>query len=221
VNAGSFKPGIASGAWVSIFGTNLSQRNYTWQAGDLVNGVLPSSLQGVSVTINGVPAYIDYISPTQINVLTPDDPTVGPVQVQVTTAGQASNDVTVQKAQFAPAFLTLNGSSVAALHADYTLVSATAPAKPGETILLYGEGFGPTTPPQPSGQAVAAPAPLANTVQITIGGVTASVQFAGLVQSGLYQFNVTVPAVPNGDAALVAAIGGSPTQSGVTLTVHP
>ncbi len=74
-----------------------------------MDGKLPTSLQGVSVTINGIPAYIDYISPTQINVLAPDDATLGPVQVQVTTAGQAGNAVTVQKSQFSPAFLTLDG----------------------------------------------------------------------------------------------------------------
>jgi uncharacterized protein (TIGR03437 family) len=128
--------------------------------------------------------------------------------------------VTIQKSQFAPAFLTVNGTSVAALHADYSLVSATAPAAPGETILLYGEGFGPTTPPQPTGQVVATAAPLANNVQITIGGQPASVQFAGLVESGLYQFNVTVPALTNGDAPVLATIGGIATQSGVLLTVQ-
>ena len=228
VNAGSFQPGIASGAWLSIFGANLSQSTYQWQAGDIVNGMLPTSLQGVSVTINGLPAYIDYISPSQINVLAPDDATVGPVQVQVIAAQQASNAVSAPKSQFAPALLTLGGTSVAALHTDYSLVGApnllpgavTTPAKPGETILLYGVGFGPATPPQPTGQQVATAVPLANPVQIVIGGLTASVQYAGLVQSGLYQFNVTVPNLPNGDAKVVAAIGGVPTQSGVSLTVQ-
>jgi uncharacterized protein (TIGR03437 family) len=228
LNAGSFHPGIASGAWVSIFGANLSQRTYTWQASDIVDGILPTSLQGVSVTINGLPAYIDYISPTQINVLAPDDATVGPVQVQVTTAQQTSNTVTAQKSPFAPAFLILGGTFVAALHADFSLVGApnllpgavTTPAKPGEIILMYGVGFGGATPPQPSGQLVATAAPLANPVQISIGGVAASVQFAGLVQSGLYQFNVTVPNVPDGDATVAATIGGVPTQTGVALTVQ-
>jgi uncharacterized protein (TIGR03437 family) len=228
LNAGSFQPGIASGAWVSIFGTNLSQRTYTWQASDIVDGKLPTSLQGVSVTINGLPAYIDYISPTQINVLAPDDATVGPVQVQVTTAQQTSNAMTAQKGPFAPAFLTLNGTSVAALHADFSLVGApnvlpgavTTAAKPGEIVLLYGVGFGGANPPQPAGQVVATAAPLATDVQIVIGGLAASVAFAGLVQSGLYQFNVTVPNVPNGEATVAATIGGVPTQTGVSLTVQ-
>ena len=227
-NAGSFAPGIASATWVAILGTNLSQRTYTWQASDIVNGMLPTSLEGVSVTINGLPAYVEYISPSQINVLAPDDATVGPVQVQVTTAQQASNTATAQKSQFAPAFLTVGGAYLAAEHADYSLVGApnllpgavTTPAKPGETILLYGVGFGPADPPQPTGQLVTAAAALANSVQIAIGGLTAPVAYSGLVGAGLYQFNVTVPNLPNGDATVVATLGGVSTQTGVSLTVQ-
>jgi uncharacterized protein (TIGR03437 family) len=228
VNAGSYQPGIASGAWISIFGTNLSPSTYLWQASDIVNGALPTTLQGVSVTVNGLPAYVDYVSPTQINALVPDDATVGPVPIQVTTAGQASDAVTAQKSLFAPAFLTFDGTHVAALHADYSLIGApnllpgavTTPAQPGEIILMYGVGFGPANPPQPSGQLVTTATPLANAVQVTIGGQVANVAFSGLTGSGLYQFNVTVPNLPNGDAAVAATIGGVSTQTGVSLTVQ-
>jgi uncharacterized protein (TIGR03437 family) len=229
-SAGSFQPGFASATWLSIFGTNLSGRTYTWQAGDFVNGTLPTSLDGVSVTINGLPAYVEYISPTQINVLAPDDATMGAVQVEVTTAQQMSNSVPAQKQQFAPAFFTIGGGAyVAAVHANYTLVGktgllpgvATQPAAPGETVVLYGTGFGPSNPPLPSGQLVTTPSVLANSVQIAIGGVTAPVVYAGLVEAGLYQFNATVPAsLPSGDALVVATIGGVQTQTGVSITVQ-
>lgn len=228
-NTASGQASFAAATWVSIYGTNLSQLTYVWQASDIVNGALPTALEGVSVTINGLPAYVEYISPGQINVLAPDDTTVGPVQVQVTTAGQASNSVTAQKAQFAPAFFTLNYTQyVAAEHLDYSVVGApnlvpglvTTPAQLGETIILYGTGFGPTTPPQPTGQTVTAAALLANSVQITIGGVNATASFAGLSGSGLYQFNVTVPSsLPSGDAAVLASIGGATTQTGVAVTI--
>jgi uncharacterized protein (TIGR03437 family) len=231
VNAGSYQPGIASGAWISIFGTNLSPSTYLWEASDIVNGALPTTLQGVSVTVNGLPAYVDYVSPTQINALVPDDDTVGPVPVQVTAAGQPSNVVTAQKSLFAPAFLTFDGTHVAALHADYSLIGApdllpgvaTTPAQPGEVILLYGVGFGPANPPQPSGQLVTTATPLAaNAVQVTIGGQVANVAFSGLTGSGLYQFNVTVPNnLPSGDAAVAAAIGSVSTQTRGVLTVQP
>ena len=229
-NAGSFQPGFASATWVSIFGTNLSASTQTWGAGDFVNGMLPASVDGVSVTINGIPAYVDYISPTQINVLAPDDATTGAVQVQVTAAGQKSNSFTAQKQQFAPSFFTFAGGKyVAAEHSNYSYLGApgliagvtTRPAQPGEVVLLYGTGFGPTNPATPTDQLVTTrPSLPANSVQITLGGVAAAVQFAGLAGSGLYQFNVTVPSLPNGDAPVVATIGGVSTQSGVSITVQ-
>jgi uncharacterized protein (TIGR03437 family) len=228
-NGGSYQPGIASATWLSIFGTNLSTSTYLWQNSDFVNGMLPTSLQGVSVTVNGVPAFVEYISPTQINVLAPDDAANGTVQVQVTAAQQTSNSFSVQKNQFAPAFFTIdNGLYAAAQHTDYTLIGSvnlipgvtTRPAQPGETILLYATGLGPTNPAQLTSQLVTTPAVLANQVQVTIGGMTASVTFAGLVSPGLYQLNVVVPNLPNGDAAVVATIGGVSTQTGVSVTVQ-
>jgi uncharacterized protein (TIGR03437 family) len=226
-NGASFQNGFASATWVSIFGANLSQTTRGWQDSDIVNGLLPTSLSGVSVTINGLPAYVEYMSPTQINVLAPDDATVGAVQVQVTTAQGSSNIFTAQKQQFAPAFFTMGGTYAAAQHADYSYVgkpgllagATSQPAKPGETILIYGTGFGPANPPLPSAQLVTTPALLANSVQFTIGGVVAHVGYAGLVEAGLYQFNVTVPNVPSGDAAVVAQIGGVQTQTGVLITI--
>jgi uncharacterized protein (TIGR03437 family) len=227
-NGASFQNGFASATWVSIFGANLSQTTRLWQDSDFVNGLLPTSLSGVSVTINGLPAYVEYISPTQVNVLAPDDAMVGTVQVQVTTPQGKSNSFTGQKQQFAPALFTTGGSYAAAQHADYTYVGqpgliagvTAQPARPGEVILLYGTGFGSTNPPLPSAQLVTMPAVLANSVQVTIGGLPAHVAYAGLVEAGLYQFNVTVPSVPNGDAAVVAQIGGVQTQTGVLIAIQ-
>lgn len=230
VNGASFQTaGFASSTWVSIVGTNLSQTTRTWQNSDFINGLLPTSLSGVSATINGLAAYVEYISPTQVNVLAPDDVTVGAVQVQVTTAQGKSNSFTAQKEQFAPAFFWMpSGTYVAALHADYTYVGkagliagvTSTPAKPGETILIYGTGFGPTNPALPCAHPVTTPAVLANSVRVTIGGVAAPVAYAGLVGAGLYQFNVTVPNVPDGDAAVLAQIGGVQTQAGVSITIQ-
>jgi uncharacterized protein (TIGR03437 family) len=222
INAGSFQPGFASATWLAIYGTNLAQTTYTWQASDFVNGQLPTSLKGVSVTINGIAAYVEYVSPTQINVLAPDDPTVGAVPVQVTVSSLQSTTFTAAKQQFAPSFFTIGGgTSVAAVHGNYTVISASSPAAPGEEIVLYGTGFGPTNPELPTGQLVTTAAELANQVQVTIAGANAPIVYAGLVEAGLYQFNVTVPAAtPNGSPAVVASIGGVQTQSGVSISVH-
>jgi uncharacterized protein (TIGR03437 family) len=226
-NDASFQTNFSAAAWIAIYGSNLSQSTYTWQGSDFVNGQLPTSLEGVSVSIDGKAAYVYYISPTQINVLAPDDATVGTVQVQVNVAQQNSNSLSAQKTQFAPAFFTYGDGYVAARHTDYSLVGAatlypgaTTPAQPGTTILLYGTGFGPTNPPLPTSQLVGTAEPLTNPVQISIGGVTVAPTFAGLVGSGLYQFNVVVPTLPNGDASVQATIGGVTTQTGVSVTIQ-
>lgn len=227
-NAGGYQTNFASATWVAIFGTNLSQIPYTWQGVDIVNGALPKSLQGVSVTINGIPAYISYISPTQINVLAPDDPTIGPVPVVVTT-GQASNPFTAQKVQFSPAFLTLDNKHLAAQHMDYSLLGPPGilpggpftPAAPGENIILYAVGLGPTNPAEPTGQTVPGGEPLVNAVTMTIGGIAVTPSFVGLSAPGLYQFNVQVPqGLASGDTTVSATIGDITTQTGVVLTVQ-
>jgi uncharacterized protein (TIGR03437 family) len=231
-NAGGYETNIASATWVTIFGTSLSQIPYTWQSNDFVKGALPTSIQGVSVTINGIAAYVYYISSTQINVLAPDDPAAGSVPVVVTVAGHASNSFMVQKNEFSPAFLTFTNNKtgnndVAAQHLNYSLLAPASlypnatPAAPGETIILYGVGFGPTDPAALTGQTVAGGEPLANTVTMTIGGLAVTPLFAGLSASGLYQFNVTVPTgLASGDVPVTATIGGYTTQTGAVITVQ-
>jgi uncharacterized protein (TIGR03437 family) len=230
-NAGGYETNIASATWVAIFGTNLSQFKYTWQSNDFVKNALPTSIQGVSVTINGIAAYVYYISSTQINVLAPDDSTTGSVPVVVTVAGQASNSFAVQKNAFSPAFLMLTNNTgnnyVAAQHLNYSLLAPPSlfpnatPAAPGEEIVLYSVGFGPTSPAAPTGQIVSASEPLANPVTMTIGGIAVTPVFAGLSASGLYQFNVIVPAgLASGDVPVSATIGGYTTQTGAVITVQ-
>jgi len=88
--------------------------------------------------------------------------------------------------------------------------------------LIFGTGFGPTTPAMSPGQIIASPAPLSDPAQlkITIGGITANVQFAGIVASGEYQFNVIVPVVPDGDQPIVATIGGQSSQLSLSIPVR-
>jgi len=230
VNSASFQPGIAAGAWISIFGTNLSTTTRIWRNDEIVGGVLPTQLDGVRVAVNGKMAAVYYISPTQLNVQAPADDAVGPVPVQVTTA-QGTATTTAQMQAFAPGLFLFdreNRRYAAAQHAvDYSLVGkvglypGSTPAKPGEIVILYGTGFGPTNPPLPTGRVITEPARLANPVQVSIGGLQAEVLWAGLSAAGLYQFNVKVPdALSDGDAAVVVEVAGLPAQGNVFLTVQ-
>ena len=135
----------------------------------------------------------------------------------------------MNKVPFAPAFFLFTGKYPAAVHVNGTRVGPPgliagvnfAPAAPGETIELFGTGFGPTNPASPAGTIVAAQAPVANKVTVTIGGLPATVTFAGLVSNGLDQLNVTVPAgLSNGDAPIVGSAGAVSTQQGLYLTIQ-
>jgi uncharacterized protein (TIGR03437 family) len=183
-----------------------------------VNGAFPTNLDGTSVTVNGKNAAVAFISPNQVNIQTPDDTAVGPVQVVIsTTVGGASASFTSNYAQFAPGLFLATTPYLAVQHADGSYVGGYAgstPAKPGETITLWGTGFGPATPPVAYGQVFSGVNKLANAVTVTIGGQLAIVDFAGVVGAGLVQINVRVPSsIGDGDAPVVASVGGVSTQT--------
>jgi len=230
VNGASFAAGIASGSWISVLGSNFAPADRVWGAADFDGPNLPTSLDGVSVTVNGRPAYVFYIGPTQLNVLVPDDETAGAVRLVVTTPNGSSDPYEVYKAPVDPALFLFgpeNRRYAAAVHADGTLVgkeglfpgAVTRPALPGEVILLFGTGFGRTDPPVPSAQLVAQAARLARPVVVRIGGRIAEQTFAGLSASGLNQFNVVIPELGPGDHLVEIFIDGVPIQPGVHLTV--
>jgi uncharacterized protein (TIGR03437 family) len=232
VNSASLEPAISSGSYVSIAGSGFGPTTRTWDSSDYSGPNLPTALSGVSVTINGKPAYVQYISSEQINAFAPDDPAIGPVQVQVTTSEGTSYAATVIKQAMAPAFF--NSSSafaiptggpdyVDAVHEDGTVVGpagpSSRPAVPGETIELFGTGFGATVPATPAGQIVS-PALLALSPTVTIGGLKAEVLWAAKIWSGWYELSVRVPAlVASGDQAVQATIGGFQTPAGVVLPI--
>ena len=219
VNDASFAAGgpISSGSWVAIFGTGLAPAGDSrkWnEATEIVNGKLPVSLDGTSVTVNGKPAAVEFIQPSQVNIQPPDDTALGPVQVIVNTAAGATDAFMVNYATFAPGLFPAAAPYIVAQHADDSYVTGAAPAKPGELIILWGTGFGPANPAVPAGQVFSGANRLANTVTVTIGGQPAAVDFAGVVGAGLVQINVHVPSsIGNGDAGVVASVGGVSTQT--------
>jgi uncharacterized protein (TIGR03437 family) len=221
---------IAPNTWVEIKGSNLAPAGDSriWKTSDFVNNQMPKQLDGVSVTVNGKSAYMYYISPVQVNILTPPDAMSGPVQVVVTSGGTAGAAFTAQAQSISPSFFVFNGGPYAAAeHPNGSLLGpatlypgASTPAKPGETVVLYANGFGPTNAPVQSG-SIAQSGTLSPLPVIKIGGVTASVQFAGLVGPGEFQFNVVIPAsLTNGDQSITATYGGVSTQSGTLITIH-
>ena len=227
-NAEGEAANIAPNTWVEIKGLSLAPAGDSriWQAADFVNGNMPTQLDGVSVTVNGKNAYVWYISPTQVNILTPPDAILGSVNVVVTSGGIASPPFPVQARATSPSFFVFDGTHVAATHVDGSLIGPTTlypgqstPAKTGETIVIYANGFGPTSTPVVNGSSSQS-GTLSPLPAVQIGGVAATVQFAGLVAPGEFQFNVIVPSgLPNGDNPIIASYNGASTQSSAVITV--
>ncbi len=230
INAEGGNPVIEPNTWFSVYGSDLTKGGdiRTWQSSDFVNGQMPAALDGVSVSVNGKYAYIYYISPTQINLLTPPDAMPASVTVQVTRNSLTSAAFMVKTQALSPSFFVFNGGPyiIAQHSADFSLVGpasldpgSTTPAAPGELVVLYANGFGPTSTPVVSGSqnqgGTLSPLPV-----VTIGGLAATVQYAGLIFPGLFQFNVTIPAnAPSGDNPVVATMNGTPVAPVGLITV--
>jgi uncharacterized protein (TIGR03437 family) len=230
VNGASFQPGIVANSWVTIQGTSLAPKTDDW-SNSIVNGALPASLDGVSVTMGGKPAYIYYITPGQLNVLAPDL-TPGPVSVVVTTPSGSSAAFTATAAQYGPAFFLWPASQVVATRQDYSLAvkagtfsgSTTVAAKPGEVLVLWATGFGPTSPAAPAGVAVPGDKAYSTTTPpvVTIGNMSALVYGAALAPGsvGLYQIAIQVPlSLADGDWPVQASIGGATSPAGAVISV--
>lgn len=228
VNGGDASGGIAPNTWITINGANLAEITRPSNNGDIVNGALPTELSGVSVWVNGAYAYLSSISPTQIDALIPTTTAVGPAMMWTTNGGLISGTVTIQVAAVAPAFvLESDGKHVTAVHANGTPVGATAaapstasPAQPGETVTIYGVGFGPTNPATPNGQVITTPLPVATQPTVMIGGASAQVISATLTAAGQYTLQVVIPANAAGGDLPISAQVGSVTSPTALITVQ-
>src|SRR5262249_55722915 len=98
---------------------------------------------------------------------------------------------------------------------------ASRPAQPGEVLLVFGTGFGPTNPAVNPGQMEGAAAPMAESsgLKVRVGGLAADVKYAGIVAAGEYQFNLVVPALADGDQSIVADAGGVSSAAGLVIPV--
>jgi uncharacterized protein (TIGR03437 family) len=232
VNGASFQPGVTANALATIQGTNLSSVTDNWNAA-LASGQLPTSLDGVTVLFSGKPAYLTYISPTQINLLVPDI-SAGGVSVVVTNNGITPTGLfNTPSSLNGPAFFLWPGNQAVATRQDYSYAVKsgtfaglnTNAAKPGDVLILWGTGFGPTTPatpvgiPVPGDKTYLASAP----PTVTINNVQAAIYGAALAPgyAGLYQVAIQVPtSLPDGDWPIVATVGGVASPTGVLLSVQ-
>jgi uncharacterized protein (TIGR03437 family) len=230
-----YSAGIAPGLWVTIGGANLAGSADTWNLNGLQD--LPVALGGVTVTFNGAPAPLLYVSPTQINALVPASVAPGEVQVLAQVNGVNSSPFLItarpaQPAVYAPP--NADGSTffvTAALAGTATLVGNSAtdprvarPAYPGDTLDLYMIGLGSTVDPSKfiTDRVFSGAFPVTAPVSVSIGGKPANVAFAGLTGPGLYLVRVAVPPdLPPGPQTVQVSAGSIPSRPSLMLQMAP
>ncbi len=218
---------IAPGEVVVLWGAGLGPSPLAqYQLGS--NGLVPTSVAGTSVYFGSLSAPVLYTSSNQVAAIVPFGVSGAQVPVLVSYNGQFSSALSAAIATAVPAIFTLNGSGAgqaAAINQDGSVNGASKPAKSGAYISLWITGAGQTNPPGADGQPGTGPSggPVLP-VAATIGGKSATVQYAGSAQglvAGVIQVNLQVPSGVSAGAAVPVAvqIGSNTTQPNVTIAV--
>jgi len=232
-NAASFAPAgnpVSPGEFVTIYGSGFATQSAAAKL------PFPSTLAGVQVLVNTQPAPLYRVDATlnRIDMIVPYEVTGSTATfVIVGSNGTKSNSVDVPLTNTAPGIFSINSNGIgpgAVLHGDFSVVSTTSPAHPGEEVQVFLTGLGAVTPAVKDGMPAPTSAPLAVTngpVGAYVGGAAAAVVFQGLAPgfAGLYQVNVQIPGnveLPtNSDAVPLAIQTGTAFSDLVDIAVAP
>ncbi|MCS7025251.1 MAG: hypothetical protein NZV14_10655 [Bryobacteraceae bacterium] len=230
-NAASFLPtAVAPGMIVAIFGQNLGPQNLV-RLRLTPSGTVDTTLEGVRVTFDGIPAPLLYVRSDVLSAVVPYG--IGgraAVRLQVEHQGARSAELSIRVVDAAPAIFTLNqqGDGQGAIqNSDFSINGPANPAARGQFAIIYFTGEGATSPAGVDGVIASANllrSPIART-EVRIGGQPAEVLYVGSVPTtvlGLAQVNVIVPPnAPTGPAVPVEVIvGGVASRPGVTMAVR-
>jgi uncharacterized protein (TIGR03437 family) len=215
-NAASYEVGdvVAPGEIVTVLGSGLASG-----AQSAAGAPLPASLNGVGVSIGGVPAPLYYVSPNQINLQVPTSLSEGASNLILNVNGQSLTRV-VRAVALRPGIFAVTHAS------DFSLVTPQNPAQPGEYLAVFCTSLGPTSPSVPAGQAnPLAPAPLPSPVTVNLQGAevpTPASSYAGLAPGtvGLYQVNFQLPEGTTGTVGLEIILQGQGNTNFVPLYVQ-
>jgi len=197
----------APGAVLSVFGESLAR--------DLVVAggfPLPTSLGGVTATVNGIPAPLFFVSATQINLQVPYEAAPGKATLDLSIDGVNKARIDFQIAPSSPGIFLHSTDRAVAQNQDFTLNSPQNPAPSGGVLIAYMTGQGAVDIPVGTGQAAPTDS-LSQAIlpaRATIGGLDAPLLFLGLTPGlvALLQANLLVPDLPPGDYPLVVTIDG-------------
>jgi uncharacterized protein (TIGR03437 family) len=187
---------------ISIYGVNLSFSVGAITAEEIRNGNLPTTLGStpVRVLVGNQFANLYYVSPHQVNALIPTQLVPGPVTLQVVLSGRAGPSVAITLEESAPGLFEADDHFVIATHGNGPVITADSPAAPGEVVVLYATGLGPTSPLTPPNRIPSTPAKLTRMAafQVWLNGVAVSkdrILYAGVTPgfAGLFQINFQLP----------------------------
>lgn len=229
VNSASNVPGaLAPNTFVTIYGSGLAFATRSLQSSDLLGNQLPTVLgnTGVRVFINNIPAFIYYVSPTQINALIPTIMAPGPGALQIARDSLWGPRIPITLTTAAPALFLSDATTAIALHPDGTLITGTSPGAPLENIVLYASGLGSTVPQPDYAEIPMKAAPLQNMAgfQILFDGVpveNSRIYYAGVAPgfAGLFQINVQLPDWVGANPQVRLVAGGQTSPAGVMIPV--
>jgi uncharacterized protein (TIGR03437 family) len=230
VNSADGQPGLAPNTIGTIYGKGLSYATRTLTPEDVADGVLPTTLPGTGVTVltGLIAANVFYVSPTQINFLVPSVLTPGRIDLRVVLNGIAGSAVPVDLAAASPAIYQVDTQTVIATRLDGSLVTADAPARPRDVIVLYATGLGDTLPPPIYANIATMAAPLKQMAdfKVLLDGVAVDrslILYAGLAPgfAGLYQINVRLPDAVGGNPQIQIGLVDAISPTGLKLPVKP
>ena len=210
---------------MNLTGTNLSFDTASAPISSNGGGTLPTQLDGVSVVVGFILAPVVSVSPTQVTFLIPSVLVAGQTNVVLVRDNLQTPPSQITLLNAAPGLFVV-GTLLLAQHPDGSLITPASPAQPGESIVVYGAGFGPTNPRQLDGviPTVRAPILLLSQLQVLLDGQpldSSGVQYAGITPglAGVYQIGFTLPAGLTDSPMLQIAIGSQMSQGGVQIPV--
>jgi uncharacterized protein (TIGR03437 family) len=236
VNAASYIGGpVSPGELVTIFGTGIGPATPAYASADPATGKLFTSIGGLQVLFNGIPAPMIYASGTQVSAVVPYEMvSLANPSVWIDFAERTSNAYQLSIGTAAPGLFAQNASGSgpgAILNQDNSLNGPGHAAAKGSIVQVYMTGEGQTTPQGVTGRITTAtlpppqvtPAP-AQPIQVSIDGQPANYTYAGEAPgfvAGLMQLNVRIPAnAASGPLAIAVSAGGNTSQNGITVSVQ-
>jgi uncharacterized protein (TIGR03437 family) len=230
VNAASSEANAyAPNTFISIYGTNLAYTTRGLMASDIVGNTLPTVLggTGVRVWVKNIAAQVYYVSPTQINVLLPPNLGTGQAELRTQLDSTYGPAVTISITAAAPALFQLDARTVVATHIGGQVITADAPAVPGEWVILYATGLGVTSPKPGYGEIPGGAAPLVDMAGfgVLLNGTKVDskrIAYAGVAPgfAGLYQINCQLPEDAPATPEIRVSAGGVTSPQGLVLPIR-